>query len=156
MVTQPMFTVETRDVPEQLVFTEETRITAERLPEWIGAAFDRAQKAGAAAGAPMIIYHGEVTEESDGPVESAYPVTGEQAASSNLPTRVEPAHREAFTRIPKSLVRYPDILSAYDAVEAWVLAHGEKFDGSPREIYFEDFMAAGDDELVVDIAFPIA
>src|SRR4051812_6910617 len=114
-----MFYVQTRDVPEQLVFSEQARMTAEKLPEWIGAAFDRAQKAGAAAGPPMVIYHGEVTETADGPVESAYPVTAEQAAASDLPTRVEPAHREAFTTISKALVEYPLILKAYDAVEAW-------------------------------------
>jgi DNA-binding transcriptional MerR regulator len=152
----PMFDVKTRDIPELLVFTEQTHITAERLPEWIGAAFDRAQKAGAANGAPMVIYHGEVNEDSDGPVESAYPVTAEQAAASDLPTRTEPAHREAYVTIPKSLVRYPDILSAFDAVEAWINENGEHFNGSPREVYFADFMAAGDDDLVCDIAFPIA
>ena len=90
------------------------------------------------------------------PVESAYPVTAEQAAASDLPTRTEPAHREAYVTIPKSLVRYPDILSAFDAVEAWINENGEKFDGSPREVYFADFMEAGDDDLVCDIAFPIS
>jgi effector-binding domain-containing protein len=155
--TNPMFTIETRDVDDQLVLTEQIHVTADRLTEWIREAGTRAWNAvGQASGPAMIIYHGEVSEDSDGPVESAYPVTAEQAASTDLPTRVEPAHREAYARIPKSLVRFPDILSAYDAVETWIAQNGEQQTGSPREVYFADFMEAGDDDLVCDIAFPIA
>jgi effector-binding domain-containing protein len=155
--TNPMFTIETRNVADQLVLTEQIHVTADKLPEWIREAGTRAWNAvGQASGPAMIIFHGEVSEDSDGPVESAYPVTDEQAASTELPKRVEPAHREAYVRIPKSLVRFPDILSAYDAVENWITENGEQMSGSPREVYFADWMESGDDDLVCDIAFPIA
>jgi hypothetical protein len=70
-------------------------------------------------------------------------------------TRTEPAHREAFTTITKAQVAYPQILSAYDAVEAWVKSGDHVVTGSPREIYFADFDAAGPDDPVADIAFPV-
>ena len=74
----------------------------------------------------------------------------------DLPWRREPAHREAYTRLVKAQVAFPQILSAYDAVAAWTEREGETVTGAPREVYFTDFMAAGPDDEVTDIAFPIA
>jgi DNA-binding transcriptional MerR regulator len=65
-------------------------------------------------------------------------------------------HREAYTTITKAQVRFPDILSAYDAVETWVSQNGHTITGSPREVYFGDFETAAPDDPCVDIAFVIA
>ena len=156
----PMFTVTTRDIAEQLVLTEQRHVTADILPDFIGAALGRQHGALARAGsvptAPsFVVYHGEVTEDSDGPVETCTPVTTELAATLDLPTRVEPAHREAFTTISRAQVVYPQIMSAYAAVEAWVAAQGLTLSGAPREVYFTNFDSVGPDEPAVDIAFVI-
>jgi hypothetical protein len=103
-----------------------------------------------------VIYHGDVTEDSDGPVEVCSPLPPDLAGTVALPTRVEPAHREAFTRITKAQVRFPDILSAYDAVESWVAQNGERVAGSPREVYFSDMWQVDDNTEVADIAYPLA
>jgi len=66
------------------------------------------------------------------------------------------ARREAYTRIRKSMVEYPRILTADDAVEGWIATPGKSMSGSPREVYFADFMNAAPDDEVVDIAFPVA
>jgi DNA-binding transcriptional MerR regulator len=55
------------------------------------------------AGAPFTIYYGEVTGDSDGPVEFCWPVPDDQAAEiaakfPELALRTEPAHQEAFVR----------------------------------------------------------
>lgn len=156
----PMVDIETRLVPEQLVLIEQAHVTAEKLPAWIGQALSRqheqAARVGGAAGIPLVIYHGEVTEDSDGPVEACTPVDPARAAELEAPTRVEPAHREAYLSITKSQVRYPDIMAAYDAVESWIAQKGLTVAGSPREVYFADFETASPDDLVVDIAFVIA
>jgi effector-binding domain-containing protein len=102
----------------------------------------------------FVVYHGEVNEDSDGPVEVCVPVgpaNGDTAAA----TRREPAHREAYVRITKAQVEYPQILSAYDAVAEWIGSHGHNVAGSPREVYFADWDAAGPTEEVCDIAFPM-
>ena len=52
-----------------------------------------------AAGWPadvFVIYHGAVNEDSDGPVEVCVPM-GAEYESSDVSTRREPAHREAYT-----------------------------------------------------------
>ncbi len=55
------------------------------------------------AGAPFTIFHGEVSGDSDGPVEWCWPVPDDQAAEiaarfPDLTLRKEPAHQEAFVR----------------------------------------------------------
>ena len=155
-----MFEIQERDIPEQLVLTEQRHSTFAGLEDWLGAAFGRmweiAPQFGGITGPVFAIYHGEVNEDSDGPVEVCAPISADQPAPPSVPTRIEPAHREAYTRIRKTQVEYPQILSAYDAVDQWISQHGKTMTGSPREVYFNDFMNAGPDDEVVDIAFPIA
>jgi DNA-binding transcriptional MerR regulator len=156
----PMFEIHVRDVPAQLVLTEQRHIRVAELPTWIGETLDRqrdqALALGGESGAPVVIYHGEVNEDGDGPVECGTPIDPARAKEATTPIREEPAHREAFVRITKAQVRFPDILSAYDAVESWIAQNGSAISGSPREVYFTDFDAAGPDDECVDIAFPMA
>ncbi|CAM5271012.1 hypothetical protein SALBM217S_03968 [Streptomyces griseoloalbus] len=69
------FTVETVDVPEQVVITESRHILADELPAWIGASLGRleegARACGGVTGSPFVVYHSEVSVESDGPAEAA-------------------------------------------------------------------------------------
>jgi DNA-binding transcriptional MerR regulator len=153
-----MYDIQVRDVPEQLVLTEQRHVKVQDLKDWIDDCIGRLLKAATGHGDGMvgpcfIIYHGAVNEESDGPVEICLPIEpgGDLAAA----TRIEPAHREAYTRITKAQVGFPQILSAYDAVQAWTEREGVAPLGSPREVYFADFAAAGPDDLCCDIAQPI-
>jgi DNA-binding transcriptional MerR regulator len=148
-----------RDVPEQLVLTEQRHLPVEQLPSWIGAAMTRlltaASKHGGVAGHPFVVYYGEVNEDSDGPAEACVPIDVEQEPADSA-TRREPAHREAYVRVRKAQIAFPQILSAYDAVAAWVTAQGLTAAGAPREIYFTDFISAAPADEVCDVAFPIA
>ncbi|WP_219467008.1 MerR family transcriptional regulator [Nonomuraea rhizosphaerae] len=74
------------------------------------------------AGAPFLIYHGEVSDDSDGPVEWCWPVPDAQAdeIAAGLPDlalRSEPAHEEAYVRrdVPG---RWDDTTEAEAAVQA--------------------------------------
>ncbi|WP_150308495.1 hypothetical protein [Planctomonas psychrotolerans] len=156
-----MFDVSIRDVPEQTVLTEQVHLRAHALPEWIESAMSRQHAAlrtagGEPTGPGLVIYHGEVNEESDGPIEACTPISPHLTGSISVPHRVEPAHREAYTTITKAQVAFPEILSAYEAVEGWIANNDETIVGSPREVYFADYDAADDDDRVVDIAFPLA
>jgi hypothetical protein len=53
-------------------------------------------------------------------------------------------------------VEFPQILSAYEAVDQWIRSNGKTMTGSPREPYFADWDAAGADDEVCDVAFPSA
>jgi DNA-binding transcriptional MerR regulator len=152
--------VKERTVPEQLVLAERRHVAVEQLPAWIGAAMGRLMKAarsyGGQIGSPFVVYYGDVNEDSDGPAEACVPIGRAQAAPVAGVMRVEPAHREAYVRLRKAQVEFPQILSAYDGVIAWVAAHELTVTGAPREVYFTDFGSAGPADEVCDVAVPVA
>ena len=151
-----MYEIQEREVPEQLVLTEQRHVRVPELEEWLPKAIGRlvqtAEEHGGVAVPVFVVYHGEVNEDSDGPVEVCVPVG---AHVPDEPTRDEPAHREAYTRITKAQVGFPQILSAYEAVDDWLRSEGRAMAGSPREVYFADWDAAGPTDEVCDIAFPV-
>jgi DNA-binding transcriptional MerR regulator len=162
------FVVETVEVPEQVLITETRHTLADELPAWIGASLGRleaaAEECGGGSGAPFVVYHSEVSMESDGPAESCVPVADEAAARAwaerqgrarQTAVRVEPARRLAYTRITKAQVAYPQIQAAFEAVEQWVAGQGLRYAGPCREVYFADWEAAGPGDAVCDVAFPV-
>ena len=155
-----MFDVREREVPEQLVLTEQRHVNAADLPEFIGAAAQRLVRTagdhGGVAGPMFVVYHGEVNEDSDGPVEVCVPIGMTTDGSRDAATRTEPAHREAYVRLVKAQVAYPQILSAFDAVAGWIGSHGQTVAAAPREVYFADWDASGPGDEVCDVAFPVA
>jgi DNA-binding transcriptional MerR regulator len=155
----PMLEVKQREVPEQLVLTEQRHVLVPDLSPWLGEAIGRlagtAGRFGGVAAPVFVIYHGEVNQDSDGPVEVCVPIGLQNGPSTEVPMRREGAHREAYVRITKAQVEYPQILSAFDAVSQWLESNGVSSSGPPREIYFTDFMSAQPTDEVCDVAFPI-
>ncbi|MER5517247.1 MerR family transcriptional regulator [Streptomyces sp. NPDC002763] len=171
------FAVETVEVPAQVVITETRHTLADELPVWIPAALGRleaaARECGGVAGAPFVVYYAEVSMESDGPAEACVPVADEAAARAwaerhgrawETKVRVEPARTLAYTRISKAQVAHPQIGAAFEAVERWVARQGGpdsaleaalEYDGPCREVYFADWDAAGPEDPVCDVAFPV-
>ncbi|WP_405735620.1 MerR family transcriptional regulator [Streptomyces sp. NBC_00028] len=162
------FVVETVELPEQAVITEKRHTLADELPAWIGASLGRLEEAsrecGGVTAAPFVLYHSEVSMESDGPAESCVPVADEAAARAwaaergrawETAVRVEPAQRFAYTRITKAQVAHPQIIAAFEAVEEWIAGQGLEQAGPCREIYFANWDAAGPEDPVCDVAFPV-
>ncbi|MFC5017277.1 MULTISPECIES: MerR family transcriptional regulator [Streptomyces] len=162
------FVVETVDVPERVVLSETRHTLADELSPWIGASLGRLEEAagdcGGVTAAPFVVYHAEVSMESDGPAESCVPVADAAAARRwseergrtwQTRVRVEPARRLAYTRITKAQVAHPQILAAFEAVEEWIAARGLTVAGPCREVYFADWEAAGPEDPVCDVAFPV-
>jgi len=80
-------------------------------------------------GAMFTIYWGEVSADSDGPVEMCKPVpeTDAKALASHYPEltlRTEPAHLEAFVALPAGTPGNPGLQLASEALEAWASEHG--------------------------------
>ncbi|MEU8957482.1 MerR family transcriptional regulator [Streptomyces sp. NPDC048518] len=158
------------DVPERYVLSETRHVRGEELSAWIGASAERLERAaaeecGGIAAPHFVVYHAEVTEESDGPAESCVPVVDVAAArawaerqgrAQDVRVRKEPAHRLACTRITKAQVSYPQIIAAFDAVEAWIAEQGLTVAGPCREVYFADWTRTGPEDEVCDVAFPVS
>jgi DNA-binding transcriptional MerR regulator len=156
----PMFPIRTRHVPGRRVMSVQRRL---RAPETDG--FVREAKAafaghldGAEATGPFtLIFHGIVSHDSDGPLEAILGCPDDLQPTDVIGIRTEPAHDEAYTTITKAQWAYPAILAAYDAVacssEAVARPGGRL---SCREVYITEPDAIGEDEIICDIAFPLA
>jgi DNA-binding transcriptional MerR regulator len=155
-----MFEVKDRAVPEQLVLTEQRHVSIDDMPGWLPGAMQRvtqqAETHGGPTGPMFVIYHGEVTHESDGPVEVCIPVRAALETIIELATRREPAHREVYVRITKAQWEFPQILSAYDAVTEFIQVEGLNAAGAPREVYLAHPKSADPNEDLCDVAFPVA
>lgn len=155
-----MFDVKERAVSEQLVLTEQRHVHIDDMPAWLSGAMQRvrhhAELHGGSAGHLFVIYHGEVSHDSDGPVEVCVPVGPVLESVADLATRCEPAHHEVYVRITKSQWEFPQILSAYDAVSQYIKSHELRVTDAPREVYLKDPKTTDPTDELCDIAFPVA
>ncbi|WP_108951728.1 MerR family transcriptional regulator [Streptomyces fragilis] len=161
------YTTETADVPGCTVLSLKRHVLVGELPAWIGTTLDRlhavaAEECGGVAAAPFVVYHSEVSQESDGPAEVCVPVRDARAArewaarhGNGVGVREEPARRLAYTRITKAEVAQPMILNAFEAVERWITERDLRVAGPCREVYFADWAAAGPTDPVCDVAYPV-
>jgi len=158
--SEKVYEVQTRDVPEQKVLTVSRRLSVADLDgfldEGVAALRDHLKQGGAEPTGPhVVIFHNPVNEDSDGPVEVCQPFTGSVEPSGTLVVRLEPAHTEAYVTVPRKAFDYPEVLQAYDAVEQWLRQHDVRMTAPCREIHLADWRAAGPDDPVADVAFPI-
>jgi hypothetical protein len=151
-----------RDVPEQHVVSEKRTVHQAELQQWLPGAMARVAAAGAVTAAAdqpwldrptldpvfVVTYEGDPNE---GPTEVV--VCAPVAAGGD---RTMPAHREAYARVTKGQVLSGQLGDIYEAVEKSVLDRGLRIGGPPREVYWTDFGAAGEDDEVFDVAWPVA
>jgi effector-binding domain-containing protein len=154
-----MLNIQQREVPEQLVLTEQRHVRAGELPEWIRAAGGRlttaAARHGGITGHAFVVYHGPLSASSESLVEVCVPIRDQKGTEQVAGMRREPAHREAFVRITKGQVRFPEIQQVYRDIATDLESKGIETADAPREVYFTDFYAARPGDEVCDVAFPI-
>lgn len=128
------FEVATRTVPATALLTTTRHTLARDLPDVIRAGAERlftlAEQRGGSTGQLIVIYHGQVGWESDGPIEACVPIRDRDRAH-----RVEPQHRELFTRVRAEDVQFPRILASFEAVQVRAEQLGLTPAGPPREVY---------------------
>jgi DNA-binding transcriptional MerR regulator len=102
-----------------------------------------------------VLFHGLVSPDSEATVEVCAPFTGTVDPVSPIVIRVEPAHTLARCTVTRGECYYPQIMLAYDDVDAWVRTEGATISGPPREIYFATCGDITDDDPFVHVAQPI-
>lgn len=153
--------VRTRECDSMTYVTERRRVRPDEIPDFIRVSCDRlaavAEGLGGWAGPLTTIYRSPVNDDTDGVVENAIPVrTGvlPSDVSGGTHLLVEPAGELAYVRITQAEVVYPQILTAYDEVYAWLSREGLQPSLPPREIYFAPFDDAHPEAEVCDVAIP--
>ncbi|HYW26432.1 MAG TPA: GyrI-like domain-containing protein [Terriglobales bacterium] len=166
--------IEVREVPEQLVVTEQRNVDQAQLVEWLPGAMSRVVRSAEALGGGLrtsaqphlqrnghpdepvliVIYEGN-PNEGPVPVEVCTPVAHAPAGSTDVPARTVPAHREAYLRLTRNEAAPENIGAAYGALERWIGEQGLEMTGAPREVYWTDYFSAGATDEVCDVAWPI-
>jgi DNA-binding transcriptional MerR regulator len=156
---QPMFPIQTRQVPAQRVMSIQRRLLAPETDSFVRmakAAFAEHLDGVPAAGPFTLIFHGIVDHESDGPIEAILPCPDDLQPTDLIGIRTEPAHDEAYTTITKAQWDYPAILAAYDAVACSPeVTARPRSSLSCREVYLAEPDSVGADDPICDVAFPL-
>ncbi len=107
-------------------------------------------------GRPVAIYHGEVNEENNGPVEVGIPVKTVPPVSGDIKSAILPGGSIAYISLTLRQAHFPEILGYYDAVHKWIEENGHQIADSPREEYLTRPMdkEAGMDKPFLDIVWP--
>ena len=138
---EAMFEVEVERASAQRYASRTSHVRIEELEQFIIQTIRELRDG--ATGAPFAVYHGEVNEQSTGPVEVGVPrADGEH---------VLPAGELAVTFAEAEQCDFPHILGAYDAIARWATEHGRQLDCSPREVY----LSTDDEPLRIQIAWPL-
>lgn len=106
------------------------------------------------------MFYGEVSDDSDGPVELCLPVApgsamNPAAAMADVQLRVEPAHDEVFIRLAMKDMGWPALAPAADALEAWMRDQRREPAGALRQVLIADQRTATPSTLVCDLSVPL-
>jgi DNA-binding transcriptional MerR regulator len=132
-----MYEVATRTIAERHLLCLERHVDGEQAlwalgKEFVGLLQERPiPRVEGRAGAAFQIYHGVVSDDSDGPVEWCRPVRGEQADAlatrfPELVLRIEPAHEEAFVPLGTAELSSAEWQLVSDTLRAWAAGHDDR------------------------------
>lgn len=159
-----MYDIEKRSMPERKLLAISRHVTIDGTDAFFNDAFARlrgaAQGIEGIAGAPFLVFYGDVSEDSDGPIELCRPVapgTGEDtvAGMSDIQVRVERAHDEVFIRIALKDMSWPALLPACDTLARWATEHEREPAGALRQVLIADQRTASPDTPVCDLSLPL-
>jgi DNA-binding transcriptional MerR regulator len=140
------YAVSTRALPDRSVLTQTRDISVEEQTVVREEFMRTFQEAGitplpGAAGAPFIVYYGDVTADSDGPIEWCWPVAEDRAEElaakfPDLTLRTDPAHQEAYVHYgATTMLHSARIVLAAQSIVAWADDQGRELGGGLRLVY---------------------
>lgn len=152
------YDIEVSEQSPQHVAATRVHTSLRRIGDDIGAGFGALMRVLGtegvqSAGAPLIVYHDVIDEETDGDIEVCVPVVGDITGDGTVYGRELEGGTMATTihRGP-----YEQIAPAYHTLMGWISDHGHEVAGPPREIYLNDPQTVAPDDLLTKVEFPIA
>ena len=142
------YAVSTRSLPDRSVLTQTRHLRVDEQTvvreEFIGTIRAAGIKPlPGAVGAPFIIYYGDLSADSDGPIEWCWPVADERAEDlagrfPDLTLRTDPAHQEAYVHYgATTLLHAARIVLAAESLLAWARDQDRQTVGPLRLVYLE-------------------
>ncbi len=162
-----MYEVATRTLPERSLLCQLRHVADEQETYALGKAFlaifkERPQPLVAGTPFLILIYHGEVSPDSDGPVEFCRPVPVEQAEElaalyPELTLRSEPAHEEAFVHIGEAQLSGAQWQLVSASLRTWSAAERRTpSDLGVRLTYLAEPPITPDSRPEIDFAVPLS
>lgn len=157
------YAVGLRSLPDRSVLTQTRHVHVEGLSamrEEFVATFRQAgiPQLGGVLGAPFTVYYGEVSADSDGPIEWCWPVPDKQAEElaarlPDLTLRTDPAHQEAYVHYGATTQLHAARIGlAVQSLLAWAHDQDRRGSGGMRLVYLSPGDGAGVD---CDVALPL-
>jgi len=157
-----MYEIELRSIPERTVLSINRHVDLPGTERFFRDAFASLRAAGPGlegiAGAPFLVFYGEVSEDSDGPLELCRPVAAVAEGAEpqgDVRRRVEPAHEEAYIRLRMKEMGWPALLPACDALERRAREQGREPAGPLRQVLIGDQRTATPKTPVCDLSVPL-
>jgi len=156
--------ISVRAIPERKVASICRHVTLADAGAFFAEAFPRLRAVAPGMtgieGVPFVVYYGEVSADSDGPVELCRPVAtdtpeGAVAGSPDIQVRTEPAHEEAYVRLTAAEMSWPRMLPFADALERWGRDHDRRPAAPLRQVLFADLRTAGPGTQACDLSVPL-
>jgi DNA-binding transcriptional MerR regulator len=152
-----MSTVRTAIETDRPVISVMRRMTPGEMDQIIHDEVHRLRRIAAAAGVSATgdafgVFHGPVTDDSDGPLEIVLPVDGLIDGAEDVRGYRLAGGQLALREAQGRETDFPEILALYDEVHAWITAGGRTPTGPPREIWHNSPRDA--EELRLTVAWP--
>jgi DNA-binding transcriptional MerR regulator len=159
-----MYEIDVRTLPARKVLSINRHVLIGDTDAFFDDSFTRLRAAAPGmegiAGVPFLVFYGEVSVDSDGPVELCRPVAFDTtveavAGSPDMQLRTEPAHDEASIHLSLEEMSWPAMLPAYDALGLWVKENGRLPGGPVRQLLLADQRSATPDTVTCDLSAPL-
>lgn len=139
---EPMsFEVNIRKIAPQQVLSITSRIKVDKLDFTIKQSLDKLYKSLEeqkleAADASFGIFHGQINEQEDGPIEVCLPVNGKVKAEGDIDLKTLQGGDAASVMMNGVQCDFPAILGGYDAAADWIQRNGHEMAEPPREVWY--------------------
>lgn len=151
------YEVRIKEVSDQPVISVRVHTSLAQISDVIGSGFGtlmgelgrlRVQP----VGAPFIVYHDVIDEQTEGDIEICIPTTGPAETSDPVQSIVIAGGTVASTIHHGP---YDQIGPAYHTLTGWIQDHGHDMTGPPREIYLNDPQTVSPEGLLTEVVWPI-
>lgn len=151
------YEVTVKEVPPQPVAAVRRHTTLERIGETVGGGFAELMaflgtRGVQPSGAPLVVYHDEIDQETDGEIEMCVPVAGPLEGEGDVRV-IELEGGPTATTVHRG--PYNEIGPAYHTLAGWIQEHGHELAGPPREIYLNDPQEVEPADILTEIDWPI-
>lgn len=132
--------VEIKEIASQQVLSITSHVKVDKLDLTIKQSLDTFQQLLQEqeiepADSPFGIFHGQINEQQDGPIEICLPVNGNVKAGKNIVVKTLSGGNAATVMMVGAQCDFPAILGAYDAATDWIQKNGYDMAEPPREVW---------------------